>query len=145
MYGCIRKPNPLRAEPFEPTIPASAGLKVVEAVAEEAGLLSGPVHHLATDKNWVSTGRGGPWSPRFAALFKKAGLTLKDAINKVVVRGHFGPHPEAYHEAIYDRLYEAMRGRSGEALVNAFKSEMQAIGKEATTIGSPLNKLLTGL
>src|SRR3712207_7872183 len=33
-------------------------------------------HHLATNKNSVSTARGGPWTPRFRRIFKKAGMEL---------------------------------------------------------------------
>ncbi|HZI08744.1 MAG TPA: AHH domain-containing protein, partial [Myxococcus sp.] len=40
-------------------------------------------HHLATDKNSVSTARGGPWTPRFRKIFKKAGMELKDPENIV--------------------------------------------------------------
>ena len=37
----------------------------------------------------------------------KAGMTLEDAANKVEVPGHSGPHPEAYHKAVYTRLEKA--------------------------------------
>ncbi len=57
----------------------------------------GPIHHIATNKNSVSSVRGGPWTPRFERIFKRAGITLQNAVNKVRVWGHKGPHPEAYH------------------------------------------------
>jgi hypothetical protein len=102
-----------------------------------------PLHHVATAKNYASAARGGPWSPRFEALFKKAGMTLEDALNKVRVPGHFGPHPEAYHQAVYDRLLSATSGLSGSAFTKALQAELIAIGTEATTAGTALNKLLT--
>ena len=79
----------------------AAGLQgFAQALTTGSGSGSGgPVHHIATNKNWDSPARGGPWSPRFEKLFKKAGMSLDDAANKVAVPGHRGPHPEAYHEA----------------------------------------------
>jgi hypothetical protein len=34
---------------------------------------------MATNKNFMSTARGGPWSPKFKALFDKAGIDLDEA------------------------------------------------------------------
>ena len=101
-------------------------------------------HHLATDKNSVSTARGGPWTPRFKRIFKKAGMELEDTENIVSVEGHKGPHPQRYHERVYSRLEEATKGcrkmaECREALVN----ELRRLAKEAATKGSGLNKLLT--
>jgi RHS repeat-associated protein len=33
-------------------------------------------HHIATNKNNISTARGGPWTPRFKTFFDKAGLDI---------------------------------------------------------------------
>ncbi len=100
-------------------------------------------HHIATNKNWLSTLRGGPWSPRFQKFFKKAGLTLEDAANKVRIPAHRGPHPEAYHQEIYDRLELATGSKSGAAYRNALLDELRKIGREASTQGTKLNRLLT--
>lgn len=104
-----------------------------------------PLHHIATDKNVVSKLRGGPWTPRFEAIFRRAGLSLKDAVNKVRVAGHSGPHPEAYHRAVFDRLLSATNGLRGgtDAYRQAVIRELEKIGKEAATRGTSLNKLLT--
>jgi hypothetical protein len=117
------------------------------AVAMAArGMSGGRVrdHHLATDKNSVSTARGGPWTPRFKRIFKKAGMELKDPENVVPVEGHKGPHPQRYHERVYARLEEATKGcrkvaECREALVN----ELRRLAKEVATPNSGLNKLLT--
>jgi RHS repeat-associated protein len=101
------------------------------------------IHHLATNKNYISTARGGPWSPRLEPLFKKAGMTMEDVLNKVQVAGHAGPHPEAYHQAVFDRLVKATEGLSGEAYTKAFQAELTAIGQEAKTSGTLLNQLIT--
>jgi hypothetical protein len=103
-----------------------------------------PVHHLMTNKNWISTLRGGPWSPRFEAMAKKAGKTLEDLANQVAVPGHIGPHPEQYHQLVADRVATATRGLSGMAYKVRFDAELAAIKIEAVTPGTPVNRLLTG-
>jgi hypothetical protein len=103
-----------------------------------------PVHHIATNKNSDSPVRGGPWTPKFEDMFKKAGMTLDDAANKVSIPGHKGPHPEAYHEEVFERLTKATKGLSGDAYTQALRKELDAIRTEAATAGSHLNKLLTG-
>ncbi|HEY6124690.1 MAG TPA: AHH domain-containing protein, partial [Steroidobacteraceae bacterium] len=85
-----------------------------------------------------------PWSPRFSDMAKKAGMTLDDLANKVDVPGHRGPHPQSYHQAVFDRLTGATRGLSGDAYSSAFRAELAAIGRDASTAGHALNKLLTG-
>jgi len=100
-------------------------------------------HHIATNKNWISTLRGGPWSPKFEKLFKKAGLTLEDAANKVPIPAHRGPHSEAYHQEIYDRLELATGNKSGKAYTKAFLDELRKIRIEVSTPGTKLNRLLT--
>jgi hypothetical protein len=104
-----------------------------------------PIHHLATAKNWISKARGGPWSPKFSDIFKRAGMSLEDAANKVAVPGHRGPHPEAYHKAVFERVTAATEGLEGDAYSAALKAELDALGAEAATPGTMLNKLLTGL
>jgi hypothetical protein len=71
-------------------------------------------------------------------------MTLEAAANKVRIPGHFGPHPEAYHQAIYDRLTAATNGLSGQAYKDALLKELDKLAKEAATYGTELNKLLTG-
>ena len=118
-----------------------------EATPSQAGMTGGdeaaPVHHLATNKNFKSSARGGPWSPRFESIFNRAGMDLDDAFNKVRVPGHQGPHPEAYHQAVYDRLVEATRGLDGATYRSALEEELTAIGTEAAKDGTLLNVLLT--
>jgi RHS repeat-associated protein len=123
---------------------AHAYLVGVSHVLVHNGTCSAPIHHLATNKNWISTARGGPWSPKFDALFKRAGRSLDDELNKVAVPGHFGPHPEAAHRLVFDRLRSAMGRKQGDALEQAFDAELAALRKEAVTAGSLLNDFLTG-
>ena len=71
-------------------------------------------------------------------------MTLEDAANKVRIAGHYGPHPEAYHQLIFDRLTNATNGLSGPAYRDALLKELQAIAREAQKVGSVVNRLLTG-
>jgi DNA uptake protein ComE-like DNA-binding protein len=124
------------------------------AVASTADGLSGaaskPVetegheHHIATNKNDVSDARGGPWTPLFEQLFKRAGMSLDDPANKVRVRGHKGPHPQEYHERVYRRLVDATRRCRGiQQCQEALKTELKALAKEITTENTLLNRLVT--
>lgn len=104
----------------------------------------GPEHHIATDKWDKATHSGGPWTPRFRELFARAGMSLNDPANKVRVSGHKGPHPEEYHQEVFDRLSEAMQGcrnvqQCGEALTGA----LQRLARLISTPGTRLNKLVT--
>lgn len=114
------------------------------AVASEPVATSAHEHHIATNKWWDSTNLGGPWSPRFQKLFNRAGMSLDDAANKVRVPGHKGPHPQKYHEEIYERLEDAMEGcRSIQQCREALVGELRALAKEITKSGSRLNALVT--
>jgi hypothetical protein len=101
-------------------------------------------HHLATDKNSVSAARGGPWTPRFKRIFKKAGMELKDPENVVDVPGHRGPHPQKYHEMVFRRLDSATaRCGSVDECRKLLTKALQQLAKEAVTKGTDINRLLT--
>jgi RHS repeat-associated protein len=100
------------------------------------------IHHIATDKNLISKAAGGPFTPKFEALFEKGGMTLQDALNKVPVLGHKGPHAE-YNKIVYQRLSQAVEGLKGNAYKQALQNQLKAIGEESATKGSALNKLIT--
>ncbi len=101
-------------------------------------------HHLATDKNEISAARGGPWTPLFRRIFRKAGMELRDPENIVDVPGHKGPHPQEYHEAVFERLrYATQRCRTVNACREALTAELTVLAREVTTVGTKLNKLVT--
>ncbi|MBZ4371748.1 AHH domain-containing protein [Corallococcus sp. AS-1-6] len=103
----------------------------------------GPVHHICTNKNLVSASTGGPWTPLCERIFKKAGMSLDDAANKVRLNGHEGPHPELYHKKVLSRLQDAVgRCRTIEACQANLKEELARISAELTTHGSPLRRLV---
>lgn len=114
-------------------IPAVSGSALKKAI-------EGPLHHIFTNKNFI---RGEQWSEKFVPLFEKAGYDLNDALNKVRVAGHRGPHPKAYHDAVYNRMIEATEGLSGKEYKEAFDKTIKELGEEAQKEGTKLNKLLT--
>ncbi|WNG42642.1 hypothetical protein F0U61_54395 [Archangium violaceum] len=101
-------------------------------------------HHLATNKNEISTSQGGPWTPLFKTLFAKAGMSLDAKENLVYLAGHKGPHSEEYHEEIHERLRVAVaRCRTQEQCRDALMRELKRIADEVCTPGSRLHRLAT--
>ncbi|GHH01059.1 AHH domain-containing protein [Comamonas sp. JC664] len=117
---------------------------VAMAVRGTSGASRTEKHHIATNKNDVSTLRGGPWTPGFRRIFKRAGMELKDPENIVQLKGHRGPHPQAYHELVFERLQGATAGcRHVAACRKALTRELDQLAKEAVTRGTEINRLLT--
>jgi hypothetical protein len=101
-------------------------------------------HHLCTNKNDKSELNGGPWTPRFEEFFERAGMSLDDAANIVYLRGHKGPHPEEYHNEIFERLTRALKGcRPGAECRARLVEELDKIAGDVCTPGSKLHKLAT--
>ena len=97
-------------------------------------------HHIATDKHTTK------WTEIFKKFFDKAGLDISKAKENIVsVLNHQGPHPEEYHQYIYDRLLKALKNlkpntvKYKETLIKTLND----IGKKAQTPGSYVNKLIT--
>jgi hypothetical protein len=113
--------------------------------AAAAGVVAlGPEHHIATNKNSESDVRGGPWTPRFEEIFDRAGMSLEDPANRVNVPGHKGPHPQEYHEEVYNRLDRATRNaKTMEQCRVALKRALQKLAKEILTEGTELNRWVT--
>ncbi|WP_368668597.1 MULTISPECIES: AHH domain-containing protein [unclassified Myxococcus] len=102
-------------------------------------------HHIATDKWWKSTNNAGPWSPQFQKIFDKAGMSLNEPANIVRIKGHKGPHPQEYHEAVFQRLSDATEGcRTLQKCREALTAELRDLAGEIATPGSDLNRLVTG-
>jgi hypothetical protein len=97
-------------------------------------------HHLATNKNDSSELQGGPWTPRFEDLFATAGMSLEDPANLVYLKGHEGPHPEAYHQEVFRRLRVAVGGCQTMAQCRSRLVEaLKGIASEVCTPGSLLH------
>ncbi|OJH42185.1 hypothetical protein BON30_02935 [Cystobacter ferrugineus] len=101
-------------------------------------------HHLCTDKNNTSEATGGPWTPLFEELFARAGVGLDDPANLVYLRGHKGPHPEAYHQEVFDRLRGALGICKTKTECRVLLTKMlDKIAGEVCMPNSKLNKLAT--
>jgi hypothetical protein len=101
-------------------------------------------HHLCTNKNDISESNGGPWTPDFEILFERAGMNLEDPANIVYLRDHKGPHPEAYHSDVFERLRTALG--TCRALADCrtrLVDELDKIARDVCTPGAKLNKLAT--
>ncbi|MCE9671841.1 AHH domain-containing protein [Myxococcus stipitatus] len=85
----------------------------------------------------------GPWTPKFERIFRRAEMDLNDPENLVRVRGHQGPHPREYHEAILERLEFATQGCRGAARCRArLVEELARIARELVRQGSELRALV---
>jgi hypothetical protein len=101
-------------------------------------------HHIATDKNDISDASGGPWTPGFKDLFDRAGMSLNDPANLVNLIGHVGPHPEEYHQEVYERLQLALgHCRTAAECRSRLIAELDKLAADICKPGSRLNKLLT--
>jgi len=114
------------------------------ACRDEANKGDAPGHHIATNKNDLSAGNGGPWTPRFEVLFDRAGMSMNDPANIVFLVGHQGPHPEEYHEEVYKRLEAALGRCRAKAECRArLVEEFDGIAATLCKPGSKLHKLVT--
>ena len=111
-------------------------------VAKKGGRYQG--HHIATRENSLSSQRGGPWTSRFERLFGRADMGLNDPANRVNLNGHYGPHPEAYHSAVYEQLLGAL-GNCAEPRTCRLRllAALRGLATDICTPGSLLNRLIT--
>ncbi len=121
------------------TLPAGSG-----AVLAMQNQGEGDIHHIATVRNSESTARGGPWTPKLKKYFDRAGMSMEDDANKIPVPGHKGPHPEEYHQEVFKRLGDAVKGCKTPALCReALTRELEQLAIEIREVGSKLNRLVT--
>ncbi|SEU36455.1 AHH domain-containing protein [Stigmatella erecta] len=130
------------AEGMSITLPANA---VAMAARPSGG--KGPcveTHHIATICNDKDPKRGGPWTPRFRKVFAKAGMSMEDPANKMPLPGHYGPHPERYHQIVFNALDDATRTcRSVVACRAKLMEVLKDLAKDIATPGTELNQLVT--
>jgi HNH/ENDO VII superfamily nuclease len=101
-------------------------------------------HHIATICNDTSSARGGPWTPRFREIFAKAGMSLEDPANKMPLSGHYGPHPQRYHEIILEELLNATKAcRNVLECREVLTSRLRKLARQIATPGTDLNRLVT--
>jgi RHS repeat-associated protein len=97
----------------------SAGGGIVSRVAAKA---TAEWHHIATDKS-VVTG----WTATFKKMFNRAGMSMQDADNIVLLEGHKGRHAKAYHQYVLDFLTQATRGLEGHEYARAFRHALREL------------------
>jgi RHS repeat-associated protein len=120
--------------------------RIFESFAELkrfAKLVDAELHHIATNKNVVSVAGGGPFTPKFHQLFTRAGMSLDDVENLMILPGHQGPHP-GYNSAVFERLRAAVQDVPSDQYRSRFRAELDAIKRDTATSGHELNKLATG-
>lgn len=101
-------------------------------------------HHIATIRNEVSTARGGPWTPRFRDLFRRAGMELDEVENIVPIRNHKGPHPEVYHRYIFNEVSRVMSQCQSMAQCQVMlKRLLKTLAEDIATPGTKLHELVT--
>ncbi|MCK0923555.1 DUF637 domain-containing protein [Acinetobacter pittii] len=106
----------------------------------------GPIHHICTNKNCLSTARGGPWTRQFQKYFDGAGLDINKSVeNLVALADHKGPHPKEYHAYVEKELRLAVSGKQANTAEyrNAVIATLSRIKSEALVSGSQVNKWLT--
>jgi filamentous hemagglutinin len=62
--------------------------------------------------------------------------------NKTIVFGHAGPHPEQYHQAVYNSLIAATRGLEGDEYRAAFLKQLHILAVKIATPGTDLNLMV---
>lgn len=123
--------------------PGAAAALAMYGEGQYPGDDEGPTHHICTNKNTKSANSGGPWTPECERIFKKAGMTLEDAANKVRLKGHEGPHPELYHREVMQRLDRSvLRCRTIETCRANLTEELAQIANELMTPGSKLRRFI---
>ncbi|HZH77683.1 MAG TPA: AHH domain-containing protein [Archangium sp.] len=126
------------------TVASAASKARTTGARAESKMDDNPAHHIATDKNDTSEVSGGPWTPRFKALFDRAGMSLDAPANILYLRNHKGPHPEDYHAAVYKRLQGALEDCQTQAECSRrIMDALDEIAGEICTPGSRLHKLAT--
>jgi hypothetical protein len=132
----------LTAEGVSVTMPANAVAMAARGSGSKA--LCVETHHIATICNDKSTARGGQWTPRFREIFAKAGMSLDDPANKMPLPGHYGPHPERYHQIILKELNAATRTcRTVADCREALTGRLRKLAEQIATPGTELNQLVT--
>jgi hypothetical protein len=129
-YGCIRMPA------YERELIEADRLSI--RAANQIGAAEAELHHIAT----IYEGEGR-WASKFKGIFSRAGYTLEDDINKIMIRGHFGPHGDYYNSLIYKELLNGTRNATGTTFRSAFEATMQKLRARVSNPMDILNVLIS--
>jgi hypothetical protein len=109
-------------------------------VTKEEG---GTPHRIAT-RTELRSAKKKAWTPRFVELFARAGMSLKDPLNLIYMQDHATPHPEEYHQEIYDRLQATMEGcGERETCGEVLRMALRQLAAELCTPDTPLSSLVS--
>jgi hypothetical protein len=71
-------------------------------------------------------------------------MSMEDPSNKMPLPGHYGPHPERYHQIVLEELADATATcRSVVECREALTDALRALAKDIATPGTDLNQLFT--
>jgi hypothetical protein len=133
--GSWHAPPEVAAFPQEGEGPRVSSL----CVSREEG---GSPHRIATRTDRWTFGEGKPWTLRFEELFARAGMSLKDPLNLIYLQEDAAPHPEAYHQEIFDRLEATLEGCGDEETCGAvLRMALRRLAAELCTPDTPLSSL----
>ncbi len=82
-------------------------------------------HHIATGKAIVSG-----YTKQFTEILEKAGMSLQDPANRILLEGHSGRHAEQYRNYILQRLKGGTKGLSGEKYRKALETTLGELKDE---------------
>jgi hypothetical protein len=137
-HGSWRAPPAVAAFPEETPRPEVSSLCVA---SEDEG---GTPHRIATRSRRKETRAGPAWTPRFEALFARAGMSLEDPLNLLYLQEHALPHFEAYHQEVYDRLQATLEGCGDEeTCAGVLRMALRRLSAELCTPDTPLSTLVS--
>ena len=71
-------------------------------------------------------------------------MDLDDPLNLLFLQEHNSPHPEAYNQAIYDRLQASMEGCGDQAsCAGVLRMALRRLGNELCTPDTPLSSMVS--
>lgn len=109
--------------------------------SEEEG---GSPHRIATLTRRKKSKLGPAWTPKFEALFERAGMDLEDPLNLLYLQEHNSPHTEAYHQAIYERLQATLEGCGDQASCESvLRMALRRLANEICTPDTPLSSMVS--
>jgi hypothetical protein len=128
----------VEAFPRQEAPPAAASLCVSRS--DERGT----PHRIASRTHLKPRKASQAWTPRFAQLFDRAGMDLKDPLNLIYLQEHAHSHSEAYHQAIFDQLQATLEGCGDrETCGDVLRMALRRLAAELCTPDTELSSLVT--
>jgi hypothetical protein len=80
----------------------------VYEVGDVGILVHNQCHHVVSHYSNAKRGWTRDWTGESRQILQNADIKLHGKINKQFVAGHTGPHPELYHQRVFQRLEQAV-------------------------------------